>query len=470
MDSYTYYTYTIPNGLPHPDTVMTTQPQESWPITNGLPHPDTVVMTTQPQESWPITNGLPHPDTLMNTQPQESWPITYSLLYPATFMAIQPQSSMPITNGLPHPATLMAIQPQSSRPITNGLPHPATLTTTQPQLSRPNKRSASPSWHHDHHYNRESKIARHNLSLKTESVLSTTPLLQAINNSSRMQIGYNLDQNIDLARSITPPLQGTDSLSERQPRRVRHNNYNPTHELLEPNKYESKPSPTPSVDQRLASNTTTTDTQPAPQLRSKPASRLVRTMRYPSRGYGDTGFKARREHVEALPRRQSPRHSEDCDTPRLSVEKGDALWSARYEIAASTYKVTHSCLVNLLRKPRISLDEDIVHPGVAIAIRAAEKQVREEWPEEQTEVAYEMREVFRSPLDRVPNVETLLDLIILMAGLADLPGDKMLSDIERECYKAALEAEIKEHKGRLYAEGIEVGDVEDGEDSEDAEQ
>lgn len=351
--------------------------------------------------------------------------------------------------------TLFTISNGSTIP--NGLPHPATLMTSQPQPLKTNKRPASSEQYHDNHYHRKSKVAR--LSPKTDIVVPTTPLLQRNGDLARMRLGYVLQQETDSAVPITPPSQAVDSLSVRQRRHACHDTSRPNHGLLQASK--EKEMPPLFADQPLSSNTAVTAKQPVPQSRTcKQVPQYVRVERFSSRRCGDFIFKTRREYAKPLAQpRRSRRLHKDCDILRPSIEQEDPLWSARYEIAASTYKVTHACFNNLLSRSTFCLHED-VHPGVALALRETEKQLREDWPEEYVELAWEMRELLRSPLDRIPIVETLLDYLILRAGLAHLPGDEMLDDIQRDSFKATLEEKIDEHVIKLYAEGIEVEDTE----------
>ncbi|TLD32531.1 hypothetical protein E2P81_ATG05507 [Venturia nashicola] len=348
--------------------------------------------------------------------------------------------------------------------IPNGLPHPATLRTSQPQPPRTNKRSASPEWYYDNYYNRKFKVARR--SPETGSMVPTTLPSQAADSSSRMQAGYVLSRETGSVLPITPPLQAKDSLSGRERGHSRRDVPHPKHGLLEATKDQGMPPP--DTNKPLSSNTTVTATQPAPQFTGRQVSRPVIVVRFWSRQYDDFVFKTKRLHIEPLPQlRRSPRHTKDGEIARPSIEQEDPLWSARYEVASSTYKVTQSRFCDLVKRSAFLKHVDVVHPDVTLAITDLMKQLHEERPEEHAELAWEVREFFESPFHRVPGVETLLDYLILKAGLADLPDDEMLSDIERDCFRAALEEKIDEYSRLLYENGIEV--VENSENIEDME-
>lgn len=186
----------------------------------------------------------------------------------------------------------------------------------------------------------------------------------------------------------------------------------------------------------------------------------MRIVRYSSRAYAHPIAQAIRELAEPLPQpRRRLRRRGDCDAPRPSIEQQDPLWSARYEVAAGTYKVTHSCLLNLLSRVTFTQPTYKVHDDVQPALRALYKTVGKGFPDEYIESAWDVRNIIEDEFDSVPIAVTLLDYIILKTGLTDLPNDEKSNDAGKECLKPALEEKMDEHGEWLLAAGIEVKDI-----------
>lgn len=107
-----------------------------------------------------------------------------------------------------------------------------------------------------------------------------------------------------------------------------------------------------------------------------------------------------------------------------------------------------------------SLKASKAHQDVELALRALWRKVREEWPDNFLDSAGDIRETLREEIVwggfyDIRKVETLLNYIVLKAGLEDLKHNKKMDCVERDCLKAALEERLDECSGLLIAEGIE---------------